>query len=487
VYSTPLGSRAADRVFILMEERTLSFVRESCGGRVLNETTPVMVRGVSTDSRSVEPGNLFVALSGSNFDAHDFLRDVCDKGAAAAVVEERRTAALPQGLPGVVVENARRALGQIGGAYRRQFDFSPIAVGGSNGKTSTKELIAAVLRQKMETLASVASFNNDVGVPLTLLALEKKHRAGVFEVGTNHPGEIRPLLEIIQPRIGIITSIGREHLEFFGTLDGVLAEEGNVAEVLPPTGLLVLNGETYGADRIEQRTGARVVRVGFRPENDWIISSVRIGEEGTHFTLSTEVEDFSGEYVTKLLGTHQVVNATYAVVVGRELGLGRAEIQRGLASCRGAKMRLQLRSIDEFLVLDDAYNANVDSMQAALETLRSFPCKGRRIAVLGEMGELGETSVSAHEEVGRRAAEGRVDCLVAVGKSSKIMAAAARGAGLRDVIDFAEVEKAGPAVTEMVRPGDVVLVKASRSTRIERVIEFLSAHFGSSEPCLAEG
>jgi UDP-N-acetylmuramyl pentapeptide synthase len=182
-------------------------------------------------------------------------------------------------------------------------------------------------------------------------------------------------------------------------------------------------------------------------------------------------------YETKLLGSHQVVNATYAIVVGKELGLGRAEIQRGLSSCEGARMRLQPKRIDDFVVLDDAYNANADSMQAALETLRAFPCSGRRIAVLGDMGELGESSHSAHEEVGREAAEKGIDWLIAVGKSSQVMGSAARSAGLRQVVELAEVEKAGPAVTEIVKSGDVVLVKASRSTRLERVIDYLTTQF----------
>ena len=365
--------------------------------------------------------------------------------------------------------------------YRKQFETSAIAVAGSNGKTSTKDLVTSVLRQKLETLASAASFNNEVGVPLTLLQLEQKHRAAVLEVGTNHPGELRPLLEMIQPNAGVITSIGREHLEFFGSVDGVLQEEGALAEMLPPSGFLLINGEGYGADDLAQRSRARVIRIGPGAKNDWRISNIRVGSEGTRFHLSSDTKDFSGEYVTKLLGAHQVVNATYAVGVGRELGLDRAQIERGLASCGGAAMRLQLKQIDDFLVLDDAYNANADSMHAALDTLQTFPCKGRRIAVLGDMAELGETSAIAHEEVGRRAATGEIDYLVAVGKNSRIMASAARGAGLQRVVEFAEVEKVGPAVTEIVRPGDVVLVKASRSSRLERVIDFLAAQFGTSE------
>jgi UDP-N-acetylmuramoyl-tripeptide--D-alanyl-D-alanine ligase len=328
---------------------------------------------------------------------------------------------------------------------------------------------------------SAASFNNEIGVPLTLLQVEKDHQAGVFEAGTNHPGELRPLLELIQPGIGVITSIGREHLEFFGTLEGVLEEEGTLSEILPPGGLLVINGDGFGADALVRRCRARVVRVGLGERNDWRLRSIEMGSDGSRFVLETGDPKFDGEYSIQLLGSHQVVNAAYAIVVGKELGLGRVEIQRGLVSCPGAKMRLQRKQIDDFTVLDDAYNANADSMQAALETLQSYPCNGRRIAVLGDMAELGEASAPAHEEVGRRAAEGRIDCLIAVGKSSRIMASAAKTAGLRDVHDLPEVEKVGPTVTEMVRPGDVVLVKASRSTRLERVVDYLTEQFGTKE------
>lgn len=462
-----------------MESTSLQFIAEACQGRIVRGSPASQVRGLSTDSRKIEAGQLFVALSGPNFDAHAFLGDVAARGAGAALIDERRAPSLPPELPAVAVADTRRALGQLGAAYRQRFTAVAVAVAGSNGKTSTKELAAAVLSQKLATLASAASFNNEIGVPLTLLQLEEKHRAAVLEVGTNHPGELRPLLEMIQPSAGIITSIGREHLEFFGSVDKVLEEEGSLAELLPPQGFLVINGEGYGADALAARTRARVIRAGTGPKNHWRISAVAMDAQGTRFRLECDWQDFSGEYVTRLLGKHQVVNATYAVVVGRELGLGRAEIQRGLETCYGAKMRLQLKQIDDFLVLDDAYNANADSMHAALDTLQSFPCRGRRIAVLGDMAELGESSATAHREIGSRAAAGKIDFLVAVGKSSAIMAAAARDGGLRQVVDLADIDQAGPTVTEIVRPGDVVLVKASRSTRLERVVEFLTARFGA--------
>jgi UDP-N-acetylmuramoyl-tripeptide--D-alanyl-D-alanine ligase len=461
-----------------MEHQPLNRIAEWCGGRLVNAPGDLIVREISTDSRTVKDGELFIAISGDQFDGHNFLGDVCAKGAVAAVVEERRLAALPPRKALIVVPDTRKALGVISKAYRRLFDIRAVAIAGSNGKTSTKEFVAAVLKQKLQIVSSAASFNNDIGVPATLLNLERRHEAGVFEVGTNHPGELQPLLEMVQPDVGIITSIGREHLEFFGDLEGVLAEEGTLADVLPKGGLLVLNGDGFGAEKLGRRTSARVVRLGFGPDNDWRVAVREMGPRGSRFTIEGAGAEIDGEYSIQILGAHQVVNAAYAVVVGKELGLGRAEIQRGLASCTGARMRLQLKSIDDFLLLDDAYNANADSMQAALETLQQFPCKGRRIAVLGEMAELGQASTPAHEEVGRRVAQNNIDFLVAVGQRSGIMASAARSAGMREVLDVPEIEKAGAAVTEIVRPGDVVLVKASRSARLERVVEFLAAHFG---------
>jgi UDP-N-acetylmuramoyl-tripeptide--D-alanyl-D-alanine ligase len=464
-----------------MQAQDLNTIAQWSHGRLLNASPVLVAHGISTDSRAVKSGELFVALSGDKFDGHDFLVDVCAKGAVAALVEQQRSAALPPELPCIVVEDSRRALGQIAHNYRNLFRFAAIAIGGSNGKTSTKELVAAVVAQQLKTVWSPASFNNEIGVPLTILKLDPEHHAGIFEVGTNHPGELRPLLEMIRPNIGIITSIGREHLEYFGDLDGVLQEEGTLAELLPPGGLLIINGDGYGADSLVRRSAARVVRVGLGDENDWRIRITDLGPNGSCFEVENEVPEYSGEYQIQLLGSHQVVNAAYAIVVGKELGLGRADIQRGLASCTGAKMRLQPRKIDDFLVLDDAYNANADSMRAALETLQRFPCRGKRIAVLGDMGELGESSVAAHEEVGRHAAQKGVDYLVAVGDSSGIMASAARTAGLREVMDLREVEEVGPAVTEIVRAGDVVLVKASRSARLERVIDYLTERYGAEK------
>lgn len=458
-----------------MEPRTVQFIADACAGEIRNLDPSGLVRNVCTDSRAIQPGDLFVAVPGERFDGHDFLEDVLQRGAMGVVASRDKAGVIPC----IAVEETRVALGRWAARYRSDFNLPAVAVAGSNGKTTTKELLTAVLRQRFETVASAASFNNDIGVPLTLLSIESKHQAGVFEAGTNHPGELRPLLEMIRPRIGILTSIGREHLEFFGDMDGVLREEGLLAEVLPSGGLLAMDGDGYGAESLSRRTSAKVARAGFRPENEWRILSAHFDLEGTHFTLESPQAEFSGAYSIKLLGAHQALNAVYAIIVAAELGLNRAEIQRGFDRCTGAKMRLQLRRMDDFVVLDDAYNANADSMNAALETLGEFPCAGRRIAVLGDMAELGASSAPAHEEVGRRAAERRIDFLFTVGKNAALMAAAARNAGLREIVELPGAEPAGPALKEIVRPGDVVLVKASRSARLERIVEYLAANFGA--------
>lgn len=458
-----------------MEPRSLGFIAEASAGNQSGGSPETLVRRVCTDSRQAQPGDVFLALTGGRFDGHDFLQEAAKKGVVAVVAEHKRLPARWSSCPVIAVDDTRIALGRLAAQYREGFSLPLVVVGGSNGKTTTKELVAAVLRQKYATLWSEASFNNDIGVPLTLLRLENSHQAGVLEAGTNHPGELAPLVKMIRPSCGVITCIGREHLEFFGDLAGVAQEEGSLAELLPAAGKLLVNGDDEWARRVAERTRAEVVRVGLAAGNDWRARSLRPDKRGVRFLVNGPNPDFAGEYRIHLFGRHQVVNALFAIAIGTDLGLDYAAVARGLAECQPPKMRLELWEAGGVQVLDDAYNANADSMTMALHTLQELPCKGRRVAVLGDMAELGAHSQAAHEEVGRRAAELGVGQLFAIGMMAPVIARAAREAGLNRVFEFADVETAAAAVSRFVRNGDVVLLKASRATRLERIGDALRA------------
>jgi UDP-N-acetylmuramoyl-tripeptide--D-alanyl-D-alanine ligase len=458
-----------------MESRHMKFIAKACAGKQLSGSPVVLVSGVCTDSRRAQAGDLFVALRGERFDGHDFLDNAIAKGAAAVMVERRK---IPAKLPKcavIAVSNTRKALGKLAAVYRKDFSLPIIVVGGSNGKTTTKDLIASVLRQKLATLWSNASFNNDIGVPLTLLRLEKSHQVAVMEAGTNHPGELAPLVKMIRPKHGVVTNIGREHLEFFGDIDGVVEEEGWLAELLPAEGKLFLDGDNPWTPHILRRTRATVVRIGLAESNDWRAGNIRLNSHSISFQVEAREEKFSGEYRVNLLGRHQAINALFAIAIGAESGLSREEIHRGLAECKPPNMRLQLWECNGVRVLDDAYNANADSTLAALQTLRDLPCNGRRVAVLGDMAELGAHSQAAHAEMGRCTAELGIGQLFAVGKMASVMARAARDAGLNRVFEFTDVESAGAAVKNFVKTGDTLLLKASRAAQLERISEILRA------------
>jgi UDP-N-acetylmuramoyl-tripeptide--D-alanyl-D-alanine ligase len=456
-----------------MRPRSLELIAKACDGQLLRGSSQTVIENICTDSRRVRKGDLFFALRGDRFDGHAFVTDAARKGASAVVVGRGLESAPLPDCPVLAVEDTRAALGRLAAVERSTFELQVVAVCGSNGKTTTKDLLASVLQQKLQTLWSEASFNNDVGVPLTLLKLRPTHQAAVLEAGTNHPGELAPLLRMIGPNFGVLTSIGREHLEFFGDLGGVVEEEGWLAELLPADGRLFLNGDNCCTAAILKRCRAPVVRVGCTEGNDWRVRDRHQNSQGLTFTLDAPQPAYSGTYHLRLLGLHQAVNAAFAVAIGAEFGLTRAQIQAGLADCLPAKRRMELWEVGGVRVLDDAYNANAESMTAALQTLQDLPGQGRRVAVLGDMAELGIHSEAAHEEVGRCAAELGVNQLFAVGKMAAVMARGARGAGLHRVFEFADVEPAAAAVKRFLRRGDLVLIKASRSSRLERIGEYL--------------
>ena len=447
-------------------ERTFQFVIDACDGETHGLDSTATFQRVCADSRQIQPGDLFVALRGEHFNGNQFAEQALENGASAVVLDE-----LIDGLePCLMVSDGCQALGQLGAAHRCEFNLPVIAIAGSNGKTSTKDMLASILRAQFETLHSEASFNNAIGVPTTLLRLEPQHQVAVVELGTNHPGELAPLINMALPQYGLLTGIGHEHLEHFGNLEGVAREEGKLAELLPASGKLFLYGDGDWVKPMIERSQAPVVTIGFGAANDWRVGDVRVNEEGTLFSLHSPITALSGDYQTPLLGEHQAGNAALALAVGGELGMDRDGMACGLAATPVPRMRLELSERGGVRWLNDAYNANADSTRAALATLADLQVDGKRYVVFGEMAELGDHAPAAHQEAGRAAAEMAAG-LIAVGQFAEATAEGAREAGLARVAAIVEAKEAVSILRDWLRPGDVVLLKASRVARLEQIEE----------------
>jgi UDP-N-acetylmuramoyl-tripeptide--D-alanyl-D-alanine ligase len=430
---------------------------------------------VCTNSRELVSGSLFIALRGERFDGHDFLAGAAVAGAVAALVEKPPATALP-GVHLLIVPDTYAALGDLARFVRRQLRGSVIAVAGSNGKTGTKLLIDAALRGKLRGSASPKSFNNHVGVPLTILPADPMQDYLVLEIGTNHPGEVAALADISRPDIAVITNAGAEHLEGLGDLDGVRRENASIITGMNADGLLVVNGDDSALlDAISSHVG-QTITFGFKTSNDLFAADVRCDEAGVRFKLNGRREAF-----IPLLGAHTACNALAAIAVARRLGLSDNDILAGLARATGPDMRLQLQRFGPVTVLNDAYNANPNSMRAALETLATLATADRRVAVLGDMLELGPTSEQFHRDLGTMAATGvKPHVLACVGPQSRWTAQAARDAGLSDdaVLHYPDAAAAAVGVPGLLRPGDLVLLKASRGTKLESVGKAIMERFG---------
>ena len=457
-----------------MNPTLIQQVAEWAGGRWNGSGAGVACTRVCTDSRAVKPGDFFVALRGEKFDGHAFVRGVAEAGAAGALVEDGFVGEefLGAGFGLVRVGDTLAGLQRLAGAYRRTLPLRVVGITGSNGKTSTKDFCRAVLSAGRRVVATRGNLNNHIGVPLSLLEAVSGDGAGVFEMGMNHAGEIAPLAALAAPEIGVITNIGVAHIEHLGSQEAIAREKGELAAALDKNGLLVLNAEDSFSDSIAARTPARVVRCGIGSGD---VSALDLREElgGSRFVVSAGCRGV--EAWLPVAGRHMVRNALLAVAVGMGMGQDLESCAGALARVELTRGRLERRRARGIEVLDDTYNANPDSMEAALRTLAGLPCAGRRVAVVGRMGELGKHAEEGHARVGRVAAELGLDLLVGVGAEPGLAVEAARKAGLRGVLSVEDVEGALGHLRDWLREGDHVLVKGSRSARMERVVEGLLA------------
>jgi UDP-N-acetylmuramoyl-tripeptide--D-alanyl-D-alanine ligase len=435
------------------------------------------VARISTDTRSLRRGDCFIALQGPRFDGHEFLDDAAQRGASAAVVSHpTRAMNSPSALALLQVQDTLTALHKLATNYRRLMPPATrlIAISGASGKTTTKEMIAAVLGERFHVTKTPANNNNHIGVPLSLLSVGAEHDFGVIELGSNHPGEMRVLAELVRPEIGVVTNVGLAHVEFLGDEAGVAKEEGTLLEYLPYNGdgLAVLNADDKWCNELRSRTRSTVITVGIDNFADIRASDIKInGDVKFRLNIAKKREDVIVRL--KTFGRHQIYNALQAAAVGYGVGMDLDEIREGLENVEFPAMRMQPIDHAGIRFINDCYNANVPSMRAALEMMRDTPCAGRKVAVLGEMLELGAWTRLAHEDIGALAARCGLSLLMAVGPAARWIAEGALNAGMEmhRVLMVYDTEEAKDAVRALVREGDLVLLKGSRRLRLETILE----------------
>ena len=432
------------------------------------EAGELEVSSITTDSRKVEKGCLFVPIVGEKVDPHKFIGDVMVAGALCTLSEEDLG---EQPFPWIQVESTRQAVKDIAAFYLDQLEIPVVGVTGSVGKTSTKEAIASVLKEKYRTLKTPGNFNNELGLPLTVFSLTEEDEIAVLEMGINHFGEMTRLARVARPQTMVITNIGTAHVEFLGDRDGVLKAKTECLPFIREGGHLLLNGED---DKLRTVTGYGDIRpdfFGFGEDLACRATDLRpLGFNGTEATFTVFGESF--EVRVPVPGRHMVANALAAAAVGKYYGLSKEEIIRGIASMQGMEGRFHLLEEKDLTIIDDCYNANPVSVKASLDLLLEGEVKGRRVAILGDMGELGVDEVALHQEVGDYAGE-RLDALVCVGELSKHMAEAA-GKRMGDRVTYEPSLKSLLAdLPILVRKGDTVLVKASHFMDFGKVVKAL--------------
>ncbi len=446
------------------------------GGRWLGDR-PAPVAGISTDTRAILAGSAFLALRGERFDGHDFLAEAARSGASCAVVARGRAVAGPPELPLLEVEDTLPALGAIARLHRLRFSIPVVGVTGSNGKTTTREMIAGILATRGPVLATEGNLNNEVGVPLTLLRLGSSHTAAVIEMGMSHRGEIGRLTAMAEPRVGVVTNAFPAHLEGLGSVDGVAEAKGELYKGLPASGIVIANADDPRMLHRARKSGRRVLTFsggGAKGADVSVLSVLSQDPEGMRFLLGIGTKEV--EVRLPLVGRHNAVNAAAAAAAALSLGCSDREIVRGLAGVRPVGRRLRVERLPSgVLLVDDCYNANPASMKAALLTLRELAGPGRALAALGDMLELGPTEDELHRELGRDAAAAGLAALATFGPRARLARLAALEAGMNPSDTF-HTEDPLPLVAfvrERLRPGDVLLVKGSRGMKLERLVEAL--------------
>lgn len=438
-------------------------------GKILYGSRDTIVSSVSFDSRKLKPGSLFIPLRGERFDGHEFIDDAVKKG-AKALLADRRIEFASKGVSVIAVEDTLTAFQRLAGWYRNQFNVEFIAVTGSTGKTTTKNIVAGVLTKKFQVLKTPGNYNNHIGLPATIMNLDKSYQAAVIEMGMSGYGEIRNLTRIIRPRISVVTNIGMSHIERLGSRQGILKAKMEVFEEMAQSAVAVINADDKLFYDASKSLNMPVVYYGL-DKGDYRATDISVKEDSrTSFTLLAEGCKFTVDL--SLPGRHNVYNALAAVAVARQFEIDYHDIIEALGELEGERMRLAITDTPSgFKVINDAYNASPDSMKGALEVLRDVPGQ-RKIAVLSDMLEMGEYAEEGHRLVGEYAVESGADILIAVGKDSRFIAEEARQRGMSPgcVYYFETKKEAAGLLERIIKKRDVILVKGSRGMRMEELV-----------------
>lgn len=451
-----------------MKPIEINDVIAAVGGELVAGDPRAEITGISTDTRTIQPGDLFFALIGENGNGHKFVPMAVSKGAAAVVVSEEASTDAPV----IKVADTLVALGDLAAWYRRSFSVRSVAITGSVGKTSTKEMIAAVLSANFNVLKNEGNFNNEIGVPLTIFKLQPEHEILVQELAMRLPGEIAELADMVRPDIGVVTNIGLSHIERLGSQDAIAAAKTELLEALPIDGIAILNANDSYFEFLSKKPSCDVISFGI-DKGDIRAESITLDDEGRP-SFTVVIGDTRVEVALPVVGEHSVPNALAAVAVGLSFGMPLADIVPALESLSPPDKRANVFDArGGYKVIDDTYNASPASVASALKTLAAMKA-GRKIAVLGDMLELGDFAGTAHRKIGKVAAESGLAMLVTVGELGRAIATGAHMAGFDGIIEqFATSDDAASALKDKVIAGDIVLIKGSRAMKMENIVEVL--------------
>ncbi|WP_346890221.1 UDP-N-acetylmuramoyl-tripeptide--D-alanyl-D-alanine ligase [Clostridium sp. UBA1056] len=452
-----------------METIRLKEVAEAISGEILIIGATGEFSNVTIDSRKVSKGDIFIAIKGENFDGHKFVRGAIDKGAKLCIVHEKDQYEnlSEEDVSVILVKDTKRALLDLAAYYISTLDIKVIGITGSTGKTSTKDLMAAALSERYKVFKTQGNFNNDIGLPLMIFKLDKTYEVAILEMGMSNLGEIDTLAEVAKPSIGVITNIGTSHLENLKTRENILKAKLEISNNFTKDNVLIINGDNdmlhdYNTNKY------KIVKIGI--DNDYNFKGCRIiiNKDSVEFGVKENGKDADATIKVPVPGKHNVLNSLLAIAVARELKVTYEEIQKGMQNLESTSMRLDVVKVDDYTIINDAYNASPDSMEAALDVLKQY--SGRRVAILGTMKELGDDSPRAHEQVGAYAKASGVDLMLTLGEFNDNFK---NGYGSENFMAFDSMDELISALKKIIKPSDILLIKASRSMKFENIIREL--------------